>query len=68
MKEVKYYLDRKEISFEELSEKPIFMTDRENNTFTEMKLNYIDKDAIYFYYQTKSIPALKEDIYAEEIK
>lgn len=48
MTKVKYYLDRKEISFEELSKKPIFMTDRENNTFTEMKLNYIDKDANLF--------------------
>lgn len=67
MKEVKYYLDGREISFEELSKKPIFITDRENNTFTEMKLNYIDKDAIYFYYQTESIPALKEDEFYEEV-
>lgn len=66
MKEIKYYLDRKEISFEELSKRPIFITDRDNNTFTEMKLNYIDKDAIYFFYKTEPIPALKETIYAEE--
>lgn len=66
MTKVKYYLDGKEISFEELSKKPIFMTDRENNTFTEMKLNYVDKDAIYFYYRTEPIPPLNEDIYAEE--
>ena len=59
MKKVKYYLDSEEISFEELSKLPVYITDREHNTFTEMKLNYIDKDAIYFYYKIESISTVE---------
>lgn len=66
MKNIKFYLNSKEIPFEELREIPQMVTDRENYTRTEIVLNYIGKDAIYFYYQTESIPALNEDIYAEE--
>lgn len=53
MKDIKFYLNRKEISFEELSEIPQMVTDRENHTITEIVLNYIGKDAIYFYTKTE---------------
>jgi len=46
---VKFYLDHKEISFEELGELLQMTTDRENHIITEITLHYIDKDAIYFY-------------------
>lgn len=49
MKNIKFYLNSKEIPFEELSEIPQMMTDRENHTRTEIVLHYIGKDAIYFY-------------------
>lgn len=49
MKDIKFYLDGKEISFEELSELPQMTTDRENHIITDITLNYIGKDAIYFY-------------------
>lgn len=53
MKDIKFYLNRKEIPFEELSELPQMTTDRENHTITEIVLNYIDKDAIFFYTKTE---------------
>ena len=54
MKNIKFYFNRKEIPFEELSEIPQMITDRENHTRTEIVLNYIGKDAIYFYTKTES--------------
>lgn len=53
MKNIKFYLNSKEIPFEELREIPQRTTDRENHTRTEIVLNYIDKDAIYFYTKTE---------------
>lgn len=53
MKDIKFYLNSKEIPFEELSELPQMTTDRENQTITEIVLNYIDKDAIFFYTKTE---------------
>ncbi len=53
MKNIKFYLNSKEIPFEELSEIPQRTTDRENHTRTEIVLNYIGKDAIYFYTKTE---------------
>jgi hypothetical protein len=53
MKNIKFYLNSKEIPFEELSEIPQMMTDRENHTRTEIVLHYIGKDAIYFYTKTE---------------
>lgn len=53
MEDIKFYLNRKEIPFEELSELPQMTTDRENHTITEIVLNYIDKDAIFFYTKTE---------------
>lgn len=50
---IKFYFNRKEIPFEELSEIPQMMTDRENHTITEIVLHYIGKDAIYFYTKTE---------------
>lgn len=52
-KSIKFYFNRKEILFEKLSEIPQMMTDRENHTITEIVLNYIGKDAIYFYTKTE---------------
>lgn len=52
-KSIKFYFNRKEIPFEELSEIPQMMTDRENHTITEIILHYIGKDAIYFYTKTE---------------
>ncbi len=52
MKNIKFYFNRKEIPFEELSEIPQMVTDRENHTITEIVLHYIGKDAIYFYTKT----------------
>lgn len=53
MKNIKFYLNSKEILFEELSEIPQRTTDPENHTHTEIVLNYIGKDAIYFYTKTE---------------
>lgn len=53
MKNIKFYLNSKEIPFEELSKLPQRVTDRENHTRTEIVLNYIDKDAIFFYTKTE---------------
>lgn len=63
MKNIKFYLNSKEIPFEELSEIPQRTTDRENHTLTEIVLNYIGKDAIYFYTKTEHYTAI--DIAAE---
>lgn len=52
-KNIKFYLNSKEIPFEELSEIPQRTTDRKNHTRTEIVLNYIGKDAIYFYTKTE---------------
>nr|DAG58010.1 MAG TPA: hypothetical protein [Caudoviricetes sp.] len=52
-KNIKFYFNRKEIPFEELSEIPQMVTDRENHTITEIVLHYIGKDAIYFYTKTE---------------
>lgn len=52
-KNVKFYLNHKEIPFEKLSELPQMTTDRENHTITEIVLHYIDKDAIFFYTKTE---------------
>lgn len=52
-KNMKFYLNGKEIPFEELSKVPQRVTDRENHIRTEIVLNYIDKDAIYFYTKTE---------------
>lgn len=52
-KNIKFYLDHKEIPFEELSKLPQMTTDRENHAITEIVLNYIGKDAIYFYTKTE---------------
>ena len=52
-KNIKFYLNSKEIPFEELSKLPQMTTDRENHTITEILLNYIDKDAIFFYTKTE---------------
>lgn len=51
-KNIKFYLNHKEIPFEKLSELPQMTTDRENHTITEIVLHYIDKDAIFFYTKT----------------
>lgn len=53
MKNIKFYLNCKEIPFEELSEIPQMVTDRENHTITEIALHYIGKDAIFFYTKTE---------------
>lgn len=52
-KSIKFYLNSKEIPFEKLSEIPQMTTDRENHTIAEIVLNYIGKDAIYFYTKTE---------------
>lgn len=52
-KRIKFYLNSKEIPFDELSEIPQMITDRENHIITEIVLNYIGKDAIYFYTKTE---------------
>lgn len=52
-KNIKFYFNRKEIPFEELSEILQMVTDRENHTITEIVLHYIGKDAIYFYTKTE---------------
>ena len=52
-KNIKFYLNHKEIPFEEFSELPQMTTDRENHIITEIVLNYIDKDAIFFYTKTE---------------
>ncbi len=52
-KNIKFYFNRKEIPFEELSEIPQMTTDRENHTITNIVLNYMDKDAIFFYTKTE---------------
>ncbi len=53
MENIKFYLNSKEIPFEELREIPQMTTDRENHTITKMVLNYIDKNAIFFYTKTE---------------
>lgn len=53
MENIKFYLNCKEIPFEELSEIPQMTTDHENHTITEIVLHYIGKDAIYFYTKTE---------------
>lgn len=53
MENIKFYLNCKEIPFEELSKLPQMTTDRENHTITNIVLNYIGKDAIYFYTKTE---------------
>lgn len=52
-KNIKFYLNSKEISFDELSRLPQRVTDRVSHTRTEIVLNYIDKDAIFFYTKTE---------------
>ena len=52
-KNIKFYLNCKEIPFEELSKLPQMTVDRENHTITEVVLHYIDKDAIFFYTKTE---------------
>lgn len=52
-KNIKFYFNRKEIPFEELSEIPQMTTDHENHTITNIVLHYIGKDAIYFYTKTE---------------
>lgn len=52
-KNIKFYFNRKEIPFEELSEIPQMTTDPENHTITNIVLHYIGKDAIYFYTKTE---------------
>lgn len=52
-KNIKFYLNGKEIPFEELSRLPQRVTDRVSHTRTEIVLNYIGKDAIYFYTKTE---------------
>lgn len=53
MKNIKFYFNGKEIPFEKLSEIPQRVTDRVSHTRTEIVLNYIDKDAIFFYTKTE---------------
>lgn len=68
MKNIKFYLNHKEIPFEELSELPQMTTDRENHTITEIVLNYIGKDAIFFYTKTEHYTVTKgvdEEYYGE---
>lgn len=69
MKDIKFYLDSKKISFEELSALPQMTTDRENHIITDITLHYIDKDAIYFYtkkeHYTVADDNVKEEYYAE---
>ena len=48
-----FNLKQQEIPFEELSRLPQMTTDRGNHTITEVLLNYIDKDAIFFYTKTE---------------
>lgn len=67
-KNIKFYLNRKEIPFEELSKLPQMTTDRENHTITEIVLNYIDKDAIFFYTKTEHYTVadgVNEEYYGE---
>lgn len=52
-KNIKFYFNGKEIPFEKLSEIPQRVTDRVSHTRTEIVLNYIDKDAIFFYTKTE---------------
>ena len=52
-KNIKFYFNGKEILFEKLSEIPQRVTDRVSHTRTEIVLNYIDKDAIFFYTKTE---------------
>lgn len=70
MKNIKFYFNGKEIPFEELSEIPQRTTDRENHTRTEIVLNYIDKDAIFFYTKTEHYTvadSADEEEYYEEM-
>ena len=53
MENIKFYLNRKEIPFEKLSELPQRVVDRVSHTRTKIVLNYIGKDAIYFYTKTE---------------
>lgn len=53
MENIKFYLNSKEIPFEELSEIPQRVVDRVSHTSTKIVLNYIGKDAIYFYTKTE---------------
>lgn len=52
-KNIKFYLNGKEIPFGELSKLPQRVVDRVSHTRTEIVLNYIDKDAIFFYTKTE---------------
>ena len=52
-KSIKFYFNRKEIPFEKLSEIPQRVVDPVSHTSTEIVLNYIDKDAIFFYTKTE---------------
>lgn len=52
-KNIKFYLNCKEIPFKELSKLPQMTVDRENHTITEIVLHCIDKDAIFFYTKTE---------------
>ena len=52
-KNIKFCFNGKEIPFEKLSEIPQRVVDRVSHTRTEIVLNYIDKDAIYFYTKTE---------------
>ena len=69
MKNIKFYLNSKEILFEELSEIPQRTTDPENHTRTEIVVNYIGKDAIYFYTKTEHYTVAEgaDDEYYEEM-
>lgn len=68
-KNIKFYLDSKEIPFEELSSLPQRVTDRVSHTRTEIVLKYIDKDAIFFYTKTEhyTVAAGAYDEYYEEM-
>ena len=67
-KNIKFYLNSKEIPFEELSKLPQMTIDRENHTTTEIVLHYIDKDAIFFYTKTEHytvVDGADEEYYGE---
>lgn len=69
-KGIKFYLNSKEIHFDELNEIPQRVVDRVSHTRTEIVLNYIGKDAIYFYTKTEHYTVAEgadEEEYYEEM-
>ena len=67
-KNIKFYFNGKEIPFEELSRLPQRVVDRVSHTRTEIVLNYIGKDAIYFYTKTEHYTVadgVEEEYYSE---